>query len=204
MKFTALQNSSAVLAVLVASSAFASMTTLTASNITGTGLYFQDPTIWSIQFTFDGALTQTSLNGDFGNWTLTVNGSNGSSWSKSNNETDGGSFNNFTNGRIYNVILGDGFGGSQGTMAVDPEPSILSLRYSTQKIAGVYMSLGEALAHSTLSSLPPNQQGRISVTHVDGEGKVDGEIWGTFAVPAPGTAALIGLAGMISSRRRRN
>jgi len=204
MKFTALQNSSAVLAVLVASSAFASMTTLTASNISGTGVYAQAPTIWSIQFTFDGALTQTSLNGDFGNWTLTVNGSNGSSWSKSNNETDGGSFKNITNGRIYNVLLGDGFGGTQGTTAVDPEPSILSLRYSTQKITGVYMSLGEALAHSTLSSLPSNQQGRLSVTHVDGEGNINGEIWGTFTVPAPGSVALIGLAGLVSSRRRRN
>ena len=49
MKFKALQISSAVLAVLVASSAFASMTTLTASNITGTGVYEQAPTMWSIQ-----------------------------------------------------------------------------------------------------------------------------------------------------------
>ena len=79
MKFTALQNSSAVLAVLVASSAFASMTTLIASNITGTGVYEQTSTMWSIQFTFDGALTQDSLDGDFGNWTLTATGSNGSS-----------------------------------------------------------------------------------------------------------------------------
>ena len=205
MKFTALQNSSAVLAVLVASSAFASMTTLTASNITGTGVYAQTPTIWSIQFTFDGALTQTSLNGDFGNWTLTVTGSNGSSWSKSNSETDGGSFKNITNGRIYNVLLGDGLGGTQGgTPDVDPEPSILSLRYSTQKIAGFYMSLGEALAYSTSSLLPSNQRGRLSVTHVDGEGNVDGEISGTFTIPAPGSVALIGLAGLVSSRRRRN
>ena len=205
MKFTALQNSSVVLAVLVASSAFASMTTLTASNITGTGLYVQDPTIWSIQFTFDGALAQTSLYGDFGNWTLTVNGSNGSSWSKSNSETDGGSFKNITNGRIYNVLLGDGIGGTQGgTPDVDPEPSILSLKYSTQKTAGIYMSLGEALAYSTSSLLPSNQRGRLSVTHVDGEGNVDGEISGTFTIPAPGSVALIGLAGLVSSRRRRN
>jgi len=199
MKFTALQNSSAVTAVLVASSAFATMTTttLTASNIAGTGVYVQLSTIWSIQFTFDGDLAQTSLNGDFGNWTLTVTGSNGSSWSKSNSETDGGSFRNITNGRIYNVLLGDGSG---GTGDVDPAPSNLSLKYTTQKIAGVYMSLGAALNYSA-SDL---QKGRLSVTHVDDAGKVDGEIWGTFAVPAPGTAALIGLAGMISSRRRRN
>ena len=203
MKFTALQNSSAVTAVLVASSAFATMTTttLTASNITGTGVYVQAPTIWSIQFTFDGDLAQSSLNGDFGTWTLTVTGSNGSSWSKSSPETDGGSFKNITNGRIYNVLLGIGSG---GTGDLDPEPSNLSLKYTTQKIAGVYMSLGAALNYSALSSTPDLQKGRLSVTHVDGEGKVDGEIWGTFAVPAPGTAALIGLAGMISSRRRRN
>ena len=203
MKFTALQNSSAVTAVLVASSAFATMTTttLTASNITGTGVYVKAPTIWSIQFTFIGDLAQTSLNGDFGTWTLTVTGSNGSSWSKSNSETDGGSFKNILNGRTYNVHLGDGSG---GTGDVDPAPSNLSLKYTTQKIAGVYMSLGAALNYSALSSTPDLQKGRLSVTHVDGEGKVDGEIWGTFAVPAPGTAALIGLAGMISSRRRRN
>ena len=205
MKFTALLNSSAVLAVLVASSAFASMTTLTASNITGTGVYVQAPTIWSIQFTFDGALTQTSLNGDFGDWTLTVLGSNGSSWSKSNNETDGGSFKNITSGRIYNVILGDGVGGIQGSSTdMDPVPSILSLKYSTQKTAGVYMTLGAALDYSSLSVTPANQQGRLSVTHVDGEGHIDGEIWGTFTVPAPGSIALIGLAGLVSSRRRRN
>jgi len=203
MKFTALQNSSAVTAVLVASSAFATMTTttLTASNIAGTGVYVQAPTIWSIQFTFDGDLAQTSLNGDFGNWTLTVTGSNGSSWSKSNSETDGGSFKNILNGRTYNVLLGNGSG---GTGTVDPAPSNLSLKYTTQKTSGVYMSLGAALNYSALSSTPDLQKGKLSVTHVDGEGKVNGEIWGTFAVPAPGTAALIGLAGMISSRRRRN
>ena len=207
MKFTALQNSSAVLAVLVASSAFATMTTttLTASNIAGTGVYLQTPTTWSIQFTFDGDLAQTSLNGDFGNWTLTVTGSNGSSWSKSNSETDGGSFKNIRNGRTYNVLLGDGSGGTQGgTPDFSPPPSNLSLKYTTQKTAGVYMSLGAALNYSALSSLPELQKGRLSVTHVDGNGTEDGVISGTFAVPAPGASALIGLSAMISSRRRRN
>ena len=204
MKFTALQNSSAVTAVLVASSAFATMTTttLTASNITGMGVYMQAPTIWSIQFTFDGDLAQTSLNGDFGNWTLTVTGSNGSSWSKSSPETDGGSFKNITNGRIYNVLLGIGSG---GTGDLDPEPSNLSLKYTTQKIAGVYMSLGAALNYSALSSTPDLQKGILSVTHVNAiTGIQDGEIWGTFAVPTPGAVALIGFAGMVAGRRRRN
>ena len=203
MKFTALQNSSAVTAVLVASSAFATMTTttLTASNITGTGVYVQAPTIWSIQFTFDGDLAQTSLNGDFGTWTLTVTGSNGSSWSKSNSETDGGSFKNIPNGRTYNVLLGIGSG---GTGDLDPEPSNLSLKYTTQKIAGVYMSLGAALNYSALSSTPDLQKRKLSIKHLDPSQIGDGEIPGPFAVPTPGASALIGLAAMISSRRRRN
>ena len=202
MKFTALQNSSVVLAVLVASSAFASMTTLTASNITGTGVYLQDSTIWSIQFTFDGDLAQTSLDGDFGNWTLTVTGSNGSSWSKSNSETNGGSFTPTTNGRIYLVDIGDGTDGTNAGLT--PPPTNLSLTYTTKKISGVFMTLGEALDYSALSSTPDIERGRLSVTHVDNEGTEDGEIWGTFAVPTPGAVALIGFAGMVAGRRRRN
>ena len=201
MKFKALQNSSAVLAVLVASSAFATMTTLTASKITGTGVYVQAPTIWSIQFTFDGDLAQDSLDGDFGNWTLTVTGSDGSSWSKSNSETNGGSFTPTTNGRIYLVDIGDGTAGNGG---LTPPPTNLSLTYTTKKISGVFMTLGEALDYSALSSTPDIERGRLSVTHVDNEGTEDGEIWGTFAVPTPGAVALIGFAGMVAGRRRRN
>ena len=204
MKFTALQNSSAVTAVLVASSAFATMTTttLTASNITGTGVYVQAPTIWSIQFTFDGDLAQTSLNGDFGNWTLTVTGSNGSSWSKSKSETDGGLFAPITNGRLYFVDIGDGTDGTNAGLT--PPPTNLNLRYTTKSNSGVFMTLGEALDYSALSSTQGIERGILSVTHFDGEGKFDGEISGTFTVPTPGVVALIGFAGMVAGRRRRN
>jgi len=205
MKFTALQNSSAVTAVLVASSAFATMTTttLTASNITGTGVYVQAPTIWSIQFTFDGDLAQTSLDGDFGNWTLTVTGSDGSSWSKSKSETDGGLFAPITNGRIYFVDIGDGADSTNAGLT--PPPTNLNLRYTTKSNSGGdFMTLGEALDYSALSSTLGIERGILSVTHVDGEGKVNGEIWGTFTVPTPGAVALIGLAGMVAGRRRRN
>jgi len=201
MKFKALQNSSAVLAVLVASSAFASMTTLTASDITGTGEYAQSPTKWKIQFTFDGDLAQTSLDGDFGNWTLTVTGSNGKSWSKSKNETNGGSYTGTTNEKIYVVDIGDGTDGNGG---LTPPPTNLSLKYTTKKISGNFMTLGEALDYSALSSTPDIERGRLSVTHVDGEGTELGEISGTFSVPTPGAVALIGLAGMVAGRRRRN
>jgi hypothetical protein len=204
MKFSVLQNISAVTAVLVASSAFASMTTLTASNITGTGVYEQASTMWSIQFTFDGALTQDSLDGDFGNWTLTVTGSNGSSWSKSNSDSIGGEFTPITNGRIYKVFLDDGSNGISGSTALIPVPTFLSIQYTTLKTDDLYMNLGQALDYSASSTTPNLQKGRLSVTHVNGEGNVDGEISGIFTVPAPGSVALIGLVGLVSSRRRRN
>ena len=203
MKFSALQNISAVTAVLVASSAFASMTTLTASNITGTGMYTQSPTTWKIQFTFDGDLAQTSLDGDFGNWTLTVTGSNGSSWSKSKSETNGGLFAPITNGRRYFVDIGDGTDGTNAGLT--PPPTNLNLRYTTKSNSGVFMTLGEALDYSALSSTQGIEKGILGVTHVNAiTGIQDGEIWGTFTVPAPGAVALIGLAGMVAGRRRRN
>ena len=203
MKFSALQNISAVTVVLVASSAFASMTTLTASNITGTGMYTQSPTTWKIQFTFDGDLAQTSLDGDFGNWTLTVTGSNGSSWSKSKSETNGGLFAPITNGRLYFVDIGDGTDGTNAGLT--PPPTNLNLRYTTKSNSGVFMTLGEALDYSALSSTQGIEKGILGVTHVNAiTGIQDGEIWGTFTVPAPGAVALIGLAGMVAGRRRRN
>ena len=203
MKFSALQNISAVTVVLVASSAFASMTTLTASNITGTGMYTQSPTTWKIQFTFDGDLAQTSLDGDFGNWTLTVTGSNGSSWSKSKSETNGGLFAPITNGRLYFVDIGDGTDGTNAGLT--PPPTNLNLRYTTKSNSGVFMTLGEALDYSALSSTQGIDKGILGVTHVNAiTGIQDGEIWGTFTVPAPGAVALIGLAGMVAGRRRRN
>ena len=67
------------------------------------------------------------------------------------------------------------------------------------------MTLGEALDYSALSSTQGIEKGILGVTHVNAiTGIQDGEIWGTFTVPAPGAVALIGLAGMVAGRRRRN
>jgi len=194
MKFSAL----AISSVFAASSAFAGFIpgatqVLTASGIGGTGSYLVSGNSWTITFTFDGDLAQSSLDGDFGNWTMTVTGTNGTTWSKSRSETDGGTFKNITNGRIFTVMLGDG-SDSTGTLA--PMPTVLSLKYTASKTSAAWNSLGQALENSA----GDGTKGMLTIAN-DVAGSA-GVIAGAFTVPAPGAAALVGLAALIVSRRR--
>lgn len=193
MKFSAL----AVSSVFAASSAFAGFIpgatqVLTASGIAGEGSYNRG-TSWTVTFTFDGELAQSSLDGDFGNWTMTVTGTNGTTWSKSRSETDGGTFKNITNGRIFTVMLGDG-SDSSGTLL--PTPTVLSLKYTASQTSAAWNSLGQALENSA----GDGAKGMLTIAN-DAAGSA-GVIAGAFTVPAPGAAALVGLAALIVSRRR--
>jgi len=193
MKFSAL----AISSVFAASSAFAGFIpgatqVLTASGIAGTGSYNQG-TSWTVTFTFDGELAQSSLNGDFGNWTMTVTGTNGTTWSKSRSETDGGTFKNIAGGRVFTVMLSDG-SDSTGTLA--PTPTVLSLKYTAAKSGTAWNTLGQALENSADNVT----KGMLTIAN-DVSG-TEGVIAGAFTVPAPGAAALVGLAGLIVSRRR--
>jgi len=193
MKFSAL----AISSVFAASSAFAGFIpgatqVLTASGIAGTGSYNQG-TSWTVTFTFDGELAQSSLNGDFGNWTMTVTGTNGTTWSKSRSETDGGTFKNVSGGRMYTVMLGDG---ADSTGSLTPTPTVLTLMYTASKTGAVWNTLGNALENSAGNAM----KGKLTIAN-DVSG-TEGVIAGAFTVPAPGAAALVGLAGLIVSRRR--
>ncbi|NBQ15260.1 MAG: hypothetical protein EBU31_11820 [Proteobacteria bacterium] len=193
MKFSAL----AISSVFAASSAFAGFIpgatqVLTASGIAGTGSYNQG-TSWTVTFTFDGELAQSSLNGDFGNWTMTVTGTNGTTWSKSRSETDGGTFKNVSGGRMYTVMLG---GGTDSTGSLTPTPTVLTLMYTASKTGTVWNTLGNALENSAGNAM----KGKLTIAN-DVSG-TEGVIAGAFTVPAPGAAALVGLAGLIVSRRR--
>ena len=193
MKFSAL----AISSVFAASSAFAGFIpgatqVLTASGIAGTGSYNQG-TSWTVTFTFDGELAQSSLNGDFGNWTMTVTGTNGTTWSKSRSETDGGTFKNVSGGRMYTVMLGDG---TDSTGSLTPTPTVLTLMYTASKTGTVWNTLGNALENSAGNAM----KGKLTIAN-DVSG-TEGVIAGAFTVPAPGAAALVGLAGLIVSRRR--
>jgi hypothetical protein len=194
MKFSAL----AISSVFAASSAFAGFIpgatqVLTASGIGGTGSYLVSGNSWTVTFTFDGDLTQSSLDGDFGNWTMTVTGTDGTTWSKSRSETDGGMFKNMSGGRMYTVMLGDGSGGN-GTL--NPKPTVLTLMYTASKTGTVWNSLGNALENSAGDAM----KGKLTIAN-DVSG-TEGVIAGAFTVPAPSAAALVGLAGLIVSRRR--
>lgn len=198
MKFSAL----AISSVFAASSAFAGfMSTATLSATSGgTGQYLISGNTWTINFYTDADLSQSGANADFGTWILTVTGSNGTTWQTSSTETVGGSYRNVTGARIFTVDLADADGGTlPGTGDLAPIPSSLSLKFTTPKVDGMFKNMQDALIYSGSAATNANQRGMLTVTSADGS-----MISGFFAttVPAPGAAALVGLAGLIVARRR--
>jgi len=97
-------------------------------------------------------------------------------------------------GRMYTVMLGDGSGGN-GTL--NPTPTVLTLMYTASKTGTVWNTLGNALENSAGNT----DKGMLTIANDNG-GTESGVISGAFTVPAPGAAALVGLAGLIVSRRR--
>jgi hypothetical protein len=198
MKFT----TTAVLAAsITASSAFAGFLptgTLTASGIAGTGAYQLSGNTWTITFTFDGDVNASSMNADFGNWTLKLLGTNGKSWQTSSSEVvDGAWARNGSNERMLTIKLADGAGLGVGDVA--PEPTYISISYAARKSGSSWESLGNALLYSGDSDTPSASRGNLMV-----RSGLSNMIAGTFAtvIPTPGAAALVGLAGLIVSRRR--
>jgi hypothetical protein len=198
MKFT----TTAVLAAsLAASSTFAGFLptgTLTASGIAGTGAYQLSGNTWTITFSFDGDVNASSMNSDFGNWTLKLLGTNGKTWTTSNSEVvDGAWTRNGSNERMLTIKLADGAGIGVGDVA--PEPTYISISYAARKSGSSWESLGNALLYSGDTETPATSRGSLMV-----RSGVSNMIAGTFStvIPAPGAVALVGLAGLIVSRRR--
>ena len=198
MKFT----TTAVLAAsLAASSTFAGFLptgTLTASGIAGTGAYQLSGNTWTITFSFDGDVNASSMNSDFGNWTLKLLGTNGKTWTTSSSEVvDGAWARNGSNERMLTIKLADGAGIGVGDVA--PEPTYISISYAARKSGSSWESLGNALLYSGDASTPSTSRGSLMV-----RSGVSNMIAGTFStvIPAPGAVALVGLAGLIVSRRR--
>lgn len=172
-------------------------TTLTVATCASSGVYAA-PNNWSISFTFDGDLSASGLNSDFGGWKLTVrNLTTNQTWTQESVGEDYGSWTRVdANARILKVGFAPEASTESGSIVA--VPTALEIRYTTRRVGGTWESLGDALSYSSTAS--GTQQGELRVLY--SEGGSQGQIWGTFAIPAPGAAALIGLAGLITSRRR--
>ncbi len=193
-----LSSSAFLAASLAASSACAGVvtTTLTASGIAGTGSYLlAAPNTWTIDFTFTCDLDQSGMNADFGDWEVVLTG-NGKSWTTSSSEVSNGTWKRDNDARILRIELAQDDAGI-GTGTVDPKPTVVEVAYTVRRVGSGWESLGSALEYSAAVTTSANRRGNLRVAFDDVS-----EIKGAFAIPAPGAAALVGLAGLIVSRRR--
>lgn len=200
MKFRSTAVLAATLATAPAFAGFVSTVTLTSSS-NGTGAYLVAGNTWTVNFYTDADLSQSGADADFGNWILTVTGTNGSTWTTSSAETVGGSYRNVTGARIFTVDLADADGGTlPGSGDLAPIPGKLSLKFTTRKVGSTFENMQNALTYSGSAATSASQRGMLTVTSADGASVISG-YFGT-TVPAPGAAALVGLAGIFVSRRR--
>lgn len=200
MKFRSTAVLAATLATAPAFAGFVSTATLTSSS-NGTGSYLVAGNTWTVNFYTDADLSQSGADADFGNWILTVTGTNGSTWTTSSAETVGGSYRNVTGARIFTVDLADADGGTlPGSGDLAPIPGKLSLKFTTRKVGSTFENMQNALTYSGSAATSASQRGMLTVTSADGASVISG-YFGT-TVPAPGAAALVGLAGIFVSRRR--
>ena len=201
MKFRSTAVLAATLATAPAFADFVSTATLSMSDIAGVGAYNMSYNSWRVDFYTDADLSQSGLNADFGNWMLVITGTNGITWKTSSAETVGGRYTNTSGARIFTVTLAEGSPiGGIGDLA--PAPAILSLRYTTPKTGGTWASMSNALTYSGASSTTLSQRGMIVIGADDGSSFISGYF--NTTIPAPGAAALVGLAGILVSRRRSN
>ena len=204
MKFRSTAVLAATLATAPAFAGFVSTATLSMSGIAGTNEYNVAGNTWKVDFFTDADLSQAGTDADFGNWILTITGSNGKTWSTSSTETVGGSYRNVTGARIFTVDLADGDGSTlpgTGDLNPAPIPGKLSLKFTTRKFGSVFESMENALTYSGNAATTPSQRGMLTVTSADGNSVISGYFNAT--IPAPGAAALIGAAGLLTARRRR-
>lgn len=192
----------ALVALAFASASLAGITSMQGTGIVADGAYVSSglrPDAWSITFEFDGDLSASSTVGEFGAWSFSL--TNGSQrWSASGDGSVGGRWTTNQGARIFTIDLADaGSAGAGSTLA--PAPTSVSIVYSAVRVGGVWSTLGEALQRSQTPTFDALRGGFVVRTSVGG-GPDTGTITSGYAVPAPGPAALMGLAALAARRRR--
>ncbi len=193
-----------VASLAVGSPALAGLTSLHGTGPVANGVYagtsFSSQP-WTVDFQFSGTLDSAASEADFGDWTFTL--SNGSAdWSISGSGAESGVWKNVGSNRIFTITLLSGTTSDGSTLS--PAPTEVSIVYTATRASGSWGTLGAALTASQGTSFDAARGGFLIKTGAEGTSGAGSIATGySFAVPAPGATALVGLAGLLARSRRR-
>ena len=194
----------ALASLAVGSSAVAGLTSLHGTGPIADGVYAGSAFAsqpWTVDFQFSGTLDSAASEADFGDWTFTL--SNGSAdWSISGSGAESGVWKNIGSNRIFTITLMSGT--TSGGSTLSPAPTEVSIVYTATRASGSWGTLGAALNASQGTSFDTARGGFLIKTGAEGTTGAGSIATGySFAVPAPGATALMGLAGLLARSRRR-
>lgn len=195
-------HSACFLSLSVATASLAGLTSMQGTGIVADGVYLGTglaPIAWSIRFAFDGDLSASATDGEFGAWSFTLR--NGAQeWTAAGDGAIGGRWTSSNGARVFTIDLAQASSGSSGN-TLAPAPTSVSIVYSAVRVGGVWSSLGEALARSQGSTFDALRGGFVVRTGPS-TGPESGAITSGYTIPAPGAAALVACAGLLARRRR--
>lgn len=195
----------ALASLAIGSSALAGLTSLHGTGPTADGVYAGSAFSaqpWSVDFQFSGSIDSAAADADFGDWSFRL--SNGSlNWSITGSGAESGVWKNVGSNRIFTILLTSGT--TSGGSTLSPAPTEVSIVYTATRASGSWGSLGAALTASQGSSFDAARGGFLIKTGASGTPSAGSISAGySFAVPAPGAAALVGMAGLLARSRRRS
>ena len=188
----------------IGSSAVAGMTSLHGTGPVANGVYagtsFSSQP-WTVDFQFSGPLDSAPSDADFGDWSFRL--SNGSAeWTITSSGAESGVWKNVGSNRIFTITLLSGT--TSGGSTLSPAPTEVSIVYTATRASGSWGTLGAALNASQGTTFDAARGGFLIKTGASGTPGAGSIATGySFAVPAPGAAALLGMAGLLARSRRR-
>ena len=188
----------------IGSSAVAGMTSLHGTGPVANGVYagtsFSSQP-WTVDFQFSGPLDSAPSDADFGDWSFRL--SNGSAeWTITSSGAESGVWKNVGSNRIFTITLLSGT--TSGGSTLSPAPTEVSIVYTATRASGSWGTLGAALNASQGTTFDAARGGFLIKTGASGTPGAGSIATGySFAVPAPGATALVGLAGLLARKRRR-
>jgi len=187
---------------LSACPALGALTTISGVGITPQGAFqlASPEAAWHISFVFDGDLAASATEGEFGSWTFTI-GNGLQQWTASGDGASDGRWTSSAGARVFTIDLAQG-ATATSSGSLSPTPSSVSVVYSAVRANGAWISLGEALQRSQGSSFDAMRGGFVVRATTAGGAEL-GTIQSGYLVPAPGAAAILAAAGLLTGRRRR-